>query len=166
MSKNQFSPLYSLPKEEDIKKLVSNFEYKKIETSQLPQPIIDNGLVGKCNSFVVAASGNTESMLYSFVGIRPDKGNVVDEHPIVLCYNQSDASKNFGGIIHHGDWEGRTIPLEQWQINAMEASGLTANFSYKSIPPDSSGLLIDLSTNGMLNGLSKQFEILFKNKPI
>jgi hypothetical protein len=123
MSINKFSPLDSLPKEEDIKKLVSNFEYKKIETSQLPQPIIDNGLVGKCNSFIVAASGNTDSMLYSFVGIRPDKGN------------------------------------------AMEASGITANFAYKSIPPGSSGLLVDLSTNGMLNGLSKQFEILNKNKP-
>ena len=90
MSKNQFSPLEDLPKEDEIKKLVSNFEYKKIETSQLPEPIINNGLVGKCNSFIVAASGNTDCMLYSFVGIRPDKGNVADEHPIVLSYDQKD----------------------------------------------------------------------------
>jgi hypothetical protein len=165
MSKNQLSPLDNLPNEEDLKKLVSNFEYKKIETSQLPQPIINNGLIGKCNSFIVAASGNTDSMLYSLVGIRPDKGNVIDEHPIVLCYDQNDASRHFGGIIHHGDWAGRTVPLEQWQINALEASGLTANFAYKSIPPNSSGLLNDLSTNEMLIGLSKQFEILYKNKP-
>ena len=47
----------------------------------------------------------------------------------------------------------------------MDASGLTTNFTYKSIPPDSSGSLEDLKNNGMLKGLSKQFEILIKNNP-
>ena len=164
MIKNHFSPLKDLPDEDKLKKLVSNLEYKRIETSQLPEPLNNNGLAGKCNSFVAAASGTDECMLYSFVGIRPDKGKVFDEHPIVLCYNQKDASKNFGGVIHHGDWPDRTIPLEKWQIDAMAASGVTASFEYKSIPPGSSGSLVDLRTNGMLNGLSKQFEILIKNK--
>ena len=164
MSRNKFSPLHPLPSEEDLKKMVSNFEYKKIDINALPEPIKSNGLVAKCNSFILCASGSTDGMLYSFVGIRLDKGNVVDEHPFVLYYDYSDSSKNFGGIIQHGDWDDRTVALEQWQIDALDASGLTASFTYKTIPPDSSGSLDDLRANGMLVGISKQFEILFKNK--
>jgi len=162
---NLFSPLEDLPSEDDIKKLVSNFEYRRIEVNQLPSPFKQNGLVNKCNSFILCASGTTEGMLYSFVGLRPDEGNKIDEHPFVCYYDYQNPSNNFGGIIHHGDWNGRTIQMQQWQIDAMEASGLTANFTYKLIPPNSSGYLTDLSTNGMLNGLSKQFQILTRNKP-
>jgi hypothetical protein len=165
MLKNKFSPLNVLPNEEDLKKIVSNFEYKKIGTHELPDPIINNGLVSNCNSFIMCASGSTAGMLYSLVGIRPDKGDVIDEHPFVFYYDYYDSSNNFGGIIHHGDWEGRTVPLERWQKQALDASGLTASFSYKSIPSGGSGSLEDLRSNGMLNGLSKQFETLFKNKP-
>jgi len=44
----------------------------------------------------------------------------------------------------------------------MSASGLTASFTYKTIPTTGSGSLDDLRQNGMLEGLSDQFEILFK----
>ncbi|MBW8324217.1 MAG: hypothetical protein K0M50_05585 [Prolixibacteraceae bacterium] len=165
MKKNKFSPLKDLPNENDLKQLVNNFEYKKIENNELPMPLSANGLVQKCNSFIVAASGGTECMLYSFVGIRPDIGNVIDENPFVLYYDQNDPTKNFGGIIHHGDWNGRTIPLEAWQTSALAASGITASFTYKTIPPHASGSLNNLRANGMLDGLSKQFGILHKNKP-
>jgi len=162
---NKFSPLEDLPNEDELKNMISNFEYKKIENYQLPEPILSNGLVDKCNSFIIAASGSTDGMLYSFIGIRPDAGDVVDEHPFVFYYDYNDESKNFGGIIHHGNWEDRTVPLNDSQIQAMSASGLTASFTYKSIPADGSGSLDDLRANGMLEGLSDQFEILFKNKP-
>lgn len=165
MAGNKFSKLNSLPSEDVIKKIVSDFTYKRINIQDLPEPIIENGLVEKCNSFIVCASGSTDAMLYSFIGIRPDKGDVVDEHPFVLYYDHIDASKNFGGIIHHGNWEGRTTELEQWQINALDSSGLTAGFSYKQIPIDSSGTLADLNEKGMLKGLSKQFDVLVKNNP-
>lgn len=55
MPKNQYTPLSELPDENDLKKMISNFEYKRIETNQLPNPIINNGLVNKCNSFILAA---------------------------------------------------------------------------------------------------------------
>ena len=165
MGKNHFSPLEDLPNEDDLKKIISNFEYKKIENNELPYPIFNNGLVNKCNSFLLAASGSSEGMLYSFVGIRPDKGDVIDEHPFVYYYDYNDASKNFGGIIHHGDWSSRTTPMEEWQIAALNSSGLTASFNYKTIPPGGSGSLNDLKANGMIEGLSDQFEILFNNKP-
>lgn len=162
MPKNQYTPLDNLPDENHLKKMISNFEYKRINTNELPSPIDNNGLVEKCNSFILAASGSTDGMLYSFVGIRPDKGNVADEHPFVLYYDYNDPKNNFGGIIHHGDWNGRTTPLDNTQISAMSASGLTASFTYKTIPTEGSGSLDELRQNGMLEGLSDQFEILFK----
>jgi hypothetical protein len=164
MSKNQFARLDHLPEEQHLRKMISNFEYKKVELHELPIPLDKNGLVSKCNSFILAASGSSEGMLYSFVGIRPDKGNVIDEHPLVFYYHNSDPSQNFGGIIHHGNWMDRTIPLSLEQISAISASGLTASFTYKSIPPGSSGSLEDLRNNGMLEGLSAQFDILLKNR--
>lgn len=142
MSKNKFTKLEEIPKEADLKKIVLNLEYKKVRNTDLPEPIIENGLISKCNSFIVTASGSAAGMLYSLVGIRPD-GDNVDEHPIVYYYNYVNPSESFGGIIHHGDWDGRTTPLESEQINAMTISGLTADFTYKSIPPDASGSLED-----------------------
>jgi len=164
MGSNKFSKLEDLPNENDIKKIVNNFEYKKIENHDLPKPIDSNGLISKCNSFVLCASGSTEGMLYSFTGLRPDKGNVIDEHPFVFYYDYNDPSNNFGGIIHHGNWSGRTVKLEPWQIAAMDSSGLTANFTYKGIPPGDSGSLSDLNDKGMLKGVSDQFQILINNK--
>jgi hypothetical protein len=162
---NKYHPLLTLPDEAELKKIVSNFEYRKIENFQLPQPLRVNGLVQKCNSFIVAASGSTDGMLYSLIGIRPDKGNVIDEHPFVFYYDYNDNTRNFGGIIDHGDWQERTVPLDNQQLAAISASGLTASFTYKSIPPDGSGSLEDLRANNMLEGLSDQFEILFRHRP-
>lgn len=161
---NEFSPLSSLPNEDELKNLISNLQYKRLDVHELPTVIASNGLVSKFNSSIIAASGSTEGMLYSIVGIRPDK-NDIDEHPFVFYYDHSDSSKNFGGIIHHGDWHERTVPMEPDQIAAMSASGLTASFTYKQIPPNSSGSLNELFNNGMISGYTKQFEILMKNKP-
>lgn len=165
MSKNQFCPLDDLPNEEELKKIVPNMTFKKITNNELPSQIKNNGLVKECNSFIAAASGSLNGTLYSFIGIRPDKGNVIDEHPFVFYYDHNDASNNFGGIINHGNWSERTIPMEQKQIDAMTASGITANFTYKTVPFGSTGSLMDLKKNGILDGISTQFDILMKNNP-
>lgn len=164
MAKNRFTQLTDLPSREELERLVDNMGYIKLEVNKLPDEVKNNGLSGKFNSVILCASGSTESMVYSAVGIRPDKGGVADEHPFVFYYDNNDPSGSFGGIIHHGDWPGRTTSLSQTQIDALDASGLTASFAYKGIPQDSSGSLDDLNRNGMLEGVSKQFQILLDNK--
>ena len=164
MSKNKFSPLPVLPAESDLGKIVCLFEYKRVYRSELPTPLNTHPLTEKCNSFLLASSGTTQTeVVYTVIGIRPDKGDVIDEHPFVFYYNRKDPAKNFGGIIHHGDWPGRTVSMETWQTEALARSGLTAEFTYKSIPPDGFGSLYDLHENGMLEGITKQFEMIFKN---
>lgn len=147
-----------------MKGLIDDLQYKRIQVHDVPFPISSNSLLQKFNSVLVAASGSTDGTLYTMVGIRKDK-EFIDEHPIVMYFSNEDPSKNFGGIIHHGDWTDRTVALEDWQLNAMAASGLTASFTYKNIPMEGSGSLYDLNHNGMLEGISSQFNLLNKKRP-
>lgn len=164
MSKKKYSPLNNLPQREVFEKLVGNLEYKRIETTELPSEIQNNELIKKWNSCILAASGSTETMCYTIVGLRPDENNtVIDEHPIVVGYDNLNPSHNFGGIINHGKWKGRTLELEQYQIDLLNTCGLHSGFTYKGIPPKTSGSLYELNENGMLEGVTKQFNILLKN---
>jgi len=164
MAQNEFHALEHIPDEKELQKLVPNLCYVRINTDALPEVIRSNGLAQKCNSFLIAASGSNNDICYTAIGLRPDKNNtVIDEHPFVFYYNGKDTTKNFCGIINHGNWDQRTVPLEQAQIDALSACGLTASFTYKTIPDSASGQLSDLSKNGMLVGISKQFDVLLSH---
>lgn len=162
---NTFHPFENLPKKEDLDNLVNNFEYVKLSAINAPSEILNSGLSKKMNSYILASSGTTSGTCYSFIGLRPDKGNsVIDEHPFLFYYDHNNPAKNFGGILDHGNWPDRTIDLEPWQMDCINLSGLTYEFNYKGIPPDTSGTLEDLDKKGMLVGLSEQFKILLNNK--
>ncbi|MBL7867161.1 MAG: hypothetical protein JNM71_03995 [Flavobacterium lindanitolerans] len=162
-TKANFTQLDNVPDKETMSSLVDNLQYKRICTDFLPDEIKSNGLVTKFNSVIIAASGSTETMCYTIVGLRPDQGNtVIDEHPFVIGYNNNHPTQSFGGIIHHGDWNGRTQNLTQEQINILNTSGLTAEFTYKDIPMNTSGSLYDLHQKNMLEGISDQFITLLK----
>lgn len=161
---NKYYPLDKLPKREELEKLVPDLHYVKLKVSDLPSEIQNNDLTKKFNSVILAASGSNQGLCVSCIGIRLDKDkktgkDVIDEHPFLFYFDNSDQNKNFGGIIDHGNWPGRTTNLEQWQINAISASGLTAEFSYKGIPPSGSGTLQSLSANTLLSGITDQFRI-------
>lgn len=160
---NQFSRLDDIPEKSELENMIGNIEYRRVEIHELPLAIQSNGLTNKCNSFILAASGSTDGMLYTLVGVRPDGPNI-DEHPFLYYYDNNDATKNFGGIIHHGNWNDRTTPLTQQQILAISASGITASFTYKGIPNGASGSLYDLNANGMLEGITEQFRIFLNNQ--
>ena len=79
MAKNKFTPLQQLPERITLESMVDDLQYKRIRVSELPEPIINNGLTSKFNSVLLAASGSTAGMLYSLVGIRIDHDEI-DEH--------------------------------------------------------------------------------------
>ncbi len=163
MSKNQYSPLREIPSREIMESLVSNLEYKRLGLEQLPEVLKENGLVNKFNSFIAAASGSNETLCYTLVGLRPDEKNTkIDEHPIVIGYNINHPSQSFGGIIDHGGWSGRTSELSTIQTELLNNSGITSEFTFKEIPLNTSGSLYELHKNGMLEGVSKQFDLLLK----
>lgn len=164
MKRNKFFRLNSIPKRKYLENIVPNLTYKRMTIDELPSEIKSHPLTKKFNSVIAAASASSSgTMRFTFSGVRIDNGSV-DEHPFVFCYGALGVGDDFGGIIDHGSWNQRTIPLEPWQEKAMAASGLTANFVYKGIPPGASGSLYDLKENGMLEGFSKQFSVLLKNK--
>jgi len=161
---NKFTLLEKNPPINAWLKLGNNLEYNRVPVSDLPEEVRENGLTTKFNSAIVAISGSTEHTVVSVIGLRPDKGNVIDEHSMVYYYDNVNSINNFGGIIHHGNWQGRTTTMTDQQVAAIEASGLTAAFTYKEIPLPGSGSLQNLDEKGMLTGLSKQFKILIENK--
>ncbi len=164
MKKNKFTRIPIIPARTTLENLVPNLTYKKLKVDELPVEIKSNGLTNKFNSVIAAASGSTGgTMVFAFNGIRIDHDQI-DEHPFVIYLDSNDPTKNFGGIIDHGDWPDRTTFLEPWQESAISASGITADFAYKGIPPGTSGSLYDLDNNGLLYGFKKQASILFKNK--
>ncbi|MCW5518500.1 hypothetical protein J1N09_01525 [Aureitalea sp. L0-47] len=160
---NNFYRLPELPEKSNLDSLVDNLQYKRLSISELPVEIRSNGLTDKFNSVILAKSASTEVEVYTFVGIRPDK-NQIDEHPFLYCYDKDHGENGFGGIIHHGHWDGRTTELSPEQEHALSSSGLTANFTYKGIPSNSSGSLSDLEEKGMLEGITEQFRILLRNR--
>jgi hypothetical protein len=165
MKKNKFTRIPIIPTRTTLENLIPNLTYKKLKVDELPHEIKSNGLTSKFNSVLVAASGSTGgTMVFTFNGIRIDHDKI-DEHPFVIYFDGTDSTKDFGGIIDHGDWPDRTTSLEPWQETAISASGITADFSYKGILPGTSGSLYDLDDNGMLTGFKKQATILIKNKP-
>jgi len=164
MKKNKFTRIPIIPPRSIMENLVPNLTYKKLTVDELPDEIKSNGLTNKFNSVIAAASGSTGgAIVFTINGIRIDHDKI-DEHPFVMYFDADDPTKNFGGIIDHGDWPDRTTFLESWQETAISASGITANFAYKGIPHWTSGSLYDLDDNGMLEGFKKQAAILFKNK--
>lgn len=163
--KNRFIPIPNFPARIALETLVPNLTYRKLTVDQLPDEIKSNGLVTKFNSVVAAASGSLSgSIVFVLNGIRPDHGEI-DEHPFVFHYGSSGSIEDFAGIIEHGNWSDRTTSLEPWQESAMSASGITADFTYKGIPPGASGSLFELESNGMLEGFNSQVKTLLKNKP-
>jgi len=163
MSKNQYSPLTEIPRREIMEALVGNLEYKRLGIEELPEVIKQNGLVNKFNSFIAASSGSNETVCYTLVGLRPDEKNTkIDEHPIVIGYNINHPSQSFGGIIDHGGWSGRISALSTTQTDLLNYCGITSDFTFKGIPLNTSGSLHELHNNGMLEGVSKQFDLLLR----
>lgn len=164
MGKNKFTRIENIPSREKLEAIVPNLTYKYLRIEELPDEFKSYGLISKFNSVIAAASGTTTGvMVFAFNGVRIDHPKI-DEHPFLIYFDGNDQTKDFGGIIDHGDWPDRTTYLESWQEEAISASGITASFMYKGIPPQSSGSLYDLDDNGMLEGFKKQMTTLFINK--
>lgn len=161
MEINKITPVVSIPSEEKLAELVNNLGYKRMGIELLPIEKKSNKLVNKFNSVIIAASGSSEIMCYTIIGLRPDDENsVIDEHPFVFAYNKNHPTQSFGGIIHHGSWPERTYSFSLVQINLHNLNGITTEFSCKSIPMNTSRSLEDLNKNNMFKGINDQFRIL------
>jgi hypothetical protein len=138
---------------------LNTFEHK--QTNQLPEFIQRNGVSQKFNSALVVASGSSDYDFYGVIGYRPDENNtVIDEHAFVYLRDKK-TDEIFGGILHHADYPGLTTPIPSHLQMALSSSGVTASISIKRMPNHPSGSLDDLLSQGILSGVSANFNISF-----
>lgn len=138
---------------------LNTYGHKQI--NELPDFIQQNGLTKGFNSALVVASGSTAYDFYGVIGYRPDEGNtVIDEHAFVYL-KDNGTNEILGGILHHADYEGRTSPIPQNIQDALTVSGVTASISFSRMPSEVTGTLDDLLNQGILSGVSANFNISF-----
>lgn len=138
---------------------LNTYEHKQV--NELPDFIQQNGLAKSFNSALVVASGSTAYDFYGVIGYRPDEGNtVMDEHAFVYLRDKA-TDEIFGGILHHGNYDGRTTPIPLNIQQALNSSGVSASISFSRMPTQISGSLDDLLNQGILSGVSANFNISF-----
>ena len=138
----------------------NTYQFKQV--NELPDFIQNNGLSKKFNSALVVASGSTSYDFYGVIGYRPDENNtVMDEHAFVYL-KDNNTNEVIGGILHHADYSGRSTPIPVNIQNALIASGVTASISFSRMPNQISGSLDDLVNQGILTGVSENFNITYK----
>ncbi|MBI3520515.1 MAG: hypothetical protein HY062_14350 [Bacteroidetes bacterium] len=138
---------------------LNTYQFKQVH--ELPDFIQQNGLSKKFNSALVVASASTSYDFYGVIGYRPDEKNkVIDEHAFVYIRDKG-TDEIFGGILHHGDYEGRTTAIPEHIKNALDASGVTASISFSRMPSSNNGDLDKLMEDGILSGVSANFNISF-----
>ena len=98
----------------------------------------------KCNRVFIMASGSPQVSAFMVNLHRvdfPDKA--VDQEPFVVVFDHETCSAS-GGIVHHGNWKGRTEYPDEGFFAALAASGIQAYFPLKEVPTAGSGRIEDL----------------------
>jgi len=163
MSKNQYTPIENIPPKETLEALVSNLGYARLSIEQLPEVLTEHELFKKFNSVIIAHTGSNDISCFTLIGLRLDYNNKkIDEHPIVIGFDEKNPLMCYAGIIHHGNWNSRTIDLSYSQTYSINQVGINADIIYKGIHLHSSGSIYKLKDNGMLDGVNKQVGILLK----
>lgn len=112
---------------------------------------------------MVLCSGERRSSCTYFVMNfhRKDKGNVIDEDPLIVYFKSGQQSTPSGMILFHGDWAGRTspTPIPKSVIDDIEQNTIKAYFP-------SSGTYIDIPPSGSLSSLEGFSDIKAFNRVI
>jgi hypothetical protein len=135
--------------------------YNEVKLIELPA-WLPQGLVSKFNTAVVASSGNTEVFVVVIMGYRID-GSFIDEHPYVVAFDKN-SGKSYSGIIHHGDWAGRTTKIPPKMKKLMRTSGITTNFRFSRKPDKPKGTLAELKRKGILGAFAHSVKIIERKR--
>jgi len=98
----------------DLQNLCPPNYYRIVYPSELPEPI-PYALKEKCSHVVLITSGEvgTSTVWYMANLIRLDKkANAIDQEPFIYIVRDGKFLTS-GCLIHHGDWEERTVVLPE-----------------------------------------------------
>jgi len=159
--KNVLQLIETLTKPDDWLEWSPDLKYQIVESGSYP-PFVASGLAQKSPFSMIICSGSNVGFTGWFIPYRVDK-DAMDSEPYVYTYNYETGEEE-SGIIHHGDWEGRSNPYPSGSMSAvMTASGFDPSFTVKQFPNQKSGSIEDLVKGGYAEGFRKPEEI-FKRK--
>ena len=107
--------------------------------------LVAKGLLERANNIVVmtAASGQY-SVIVANVNRVDLRDSSMDQNPYVAVYDHA-ASSASGGYLDHGDWQGRSDPVDSMLLAGIAASGISAYYPLGHVPPTPNGALGDLA---------------------
>lgn len=146
--------------EQIAKQLGTESGYRQLSTGDLPRAIPE-GLRSKLTGAVMMWDKSTGGSVYLVVnGVRLDPGDhALDQEPFGVAVRPSGVDTS-GVLIHHGDWDDRTVPLSTAHGNLLASTYLGQYFPFGDPPPSSSGPLSELtrtSHEGAFNRMMQHF---------
>jgi hypothetical protein len=140
---------------EGLRALVPPGEYRVLTQDQLP-PFIPSGLVSKTNSAIALSSTTAEGTTILLINLRrfDDRQGEMDQEPFVYFFLPESPALSSGALVHHGDWDGRTVKLPQPVRDAFLTSGSNAKIPLPDDPPHKRGPLAELQSSSHENAFS------------
>lgn len=108
----------------ELMKFMDDPGFSIVSASELPS-CIPFGLRTKCEEAVVILSPTSTGGVYLVFDLhRLDApARAIDQEPFALIVHSSGPGPS-GVLVHHGDWPGRTLTVDQSLWAAVEASGV------------------------------------------
>ena len=142
------------PNKETWNQLCPENEYRVISHADaLKEGIIPNGM-NNINSVIIAASGSCDDRIMYFANYcRHDNGSI-DQDIYMELFESGSSQPSLSGILHHGDFPGRTEILNPDELNRIAASGSTADIRFAAKPNKNQGTLEELHLQGKITGFN------------
>jgi len=119
--------------------------YRVVSADQVPIALPES-LRNKCIGAIIIGSGNQTFSTYVINLLRVDeKDSAVDQHPFICAMNSDNEIDLTAGIVHHGNWLGRSSYPGTSFFQAITGSGITAFYPVIGVPPKDFGSLDELA---------------------
>lgn len=140
---NKFSEIPVKSSLTDFERMCPFNEYRILTSGSYP-PDLPTDLTRKFNHAYCIASASVSSVVYVITGERVD-GNEIDEHPFIVAFNR-ETGTGYGGIIHHGNWDGRTTEISAEMAAHISSSGIEKYYPLQKLPTASGSLSAALAS--------------------
>lgn len=135
-------------------------EFRIIPPSELP-PIIPAPLIEKTDSIFIVSSGSQYGQILYMANMhRVDyKDFAIDQQPFGVVFQGSKPATS-GCLLHHGNWENRTVhpPDEFWM--ALQSSGIGNLYPFSELPSTNMGNVSELKVTSQHAAFSKLVKTL------
>ena len=124
-------------------------------------PCLPQALVAKTQKGVIVASGTAYGVVYMINLLRIDeRDKAVDQEPFALAFIGENPTIS-GCLLHHGDWQGRTVHFADDIWEYITASGVGDFYRLLDLPLKERGRLDELDKTSHQEAFRKAVQELY-----